>query len=301
MLTKKKILIPRKFINDLKAALSQEELFLRAVNQIVFLFGAQKSPTQNTARDTFFLYSQKYLPKYKFLLAEDFFKIYNNKQKDLLSIEEELAQFTDCVLIMLESPGTIAELGAFAMNNTLAEIILAVNKIEHRNEKSFINLGPLSKIEKMSKFGKVIYTDFDSILTASDLISNRLEMSLRKKAQRINLSAITDFNAKRNRKYKMLFLSDLISMFAPININEIYTLLFELYRSKYFNIEFEISLLKSLNMIIEHNGYYFKPMQNNFYFFKYSNLNTTNLRYSIINHYAKFHSQRLTFSRISNE
>ena len=63
--------------------------------------------------------------------------------KDLMSFELELAAICSLVVIILESEGAIAELGAFSQVPELSEKIIAICPEKFKNANSFINFGIL--------------------------------------------------------------------------------------------------------------------------------------------------------------
>lgn len=87
------------------------------------------------------------------------------KKNDLLTLEQELAKNVDLIIIPLEGPGAIAELGAFSSHKELIEKIIVINKKKYQHKPSFINQGPIRLIEKANKDNVVFYTDkeFDDI------------------------------------------------------------------------------------------------------------------------------------------
>lgn len=62
---------------------------------------------------------------------------------DLISFERELASICSLVVIVLESEGALAELGAFSQLSELSEKIIAVRSSHFAVHDSFINLGIL--------------------------------------------------------------------------------------------------------------------------------------------------------------
>ena len=92
---------------------------------------------------------------------------------DLLTLENLLVQSVDVILLFPESPGSIAELGAFVNNEKLRTKLICVGNIKHKKSKSFINIGPMKLLRKKSKFKKCVFcadhsniaNDFDKILT----------------------------------------------------------------------------------------------------------------------------------------
>jgi hypothetical protein len=54
------------------------------------------------------------------VLAEDAFRLFRDSDySDLISFEEDLARIASVVLVIAESAGSLAELGAFASNDTI--------------------------------------------------------------------------------------------------------------------------------------------------------------------------------------
>lgn len=81
-------------------------------------------------------------------LAEDFKDwlhdaIYDN----LLTFEDDIANISSLIIIILESAGSIAELGIFSANPQLKGKLLIFIQESHFEEDSFIKLGPLRHID----------------------------------------------------------------------------------------------------------------------------------------------------------
>ncbi len=70
-----------------------------------------------------------------------------DKSIDLLTLENILAKSVSVIVVCLESPGAIAELGAFVNNADLRRRILVIANDKHRMAKSFIRTGPLRLLE----------------------------------------------------------------------------------------------------------------------------------------------------------
>jgi len=71
--------------------------------------------------------------------------------KNLVDFETELAAICSLVVIILESPGSIAELGAFSQLNELREKLVVIKNSafsEGENKNSFINLGILRHLKE---------------------------------------------------------------------------------------------------------------------------------------------------------
>jgi len=70
---------------------------------------------------------------------------------ELLKFERDIAQVSELILLFSESPGSLAELGAFAMDDEIAPKMLVVIDDESYNRTSFIRLGPIYSL--MTDYG----------------------------------------------------------------------------------------------------------------------------------------------------
>lgn len=70
--------------------------------------------------------------------------------QDLLEFEEHIAALCACVLIFVESPGSIAELGSFSVMRNLAPRLLVVceQRYDSIASPSFIFLGPIASLRR---------------------------------------------------------------------------------------------------------------------------------------------------------
>lgn len=132
----------------------------------VFLVGAQskKSNTlRNKIRDELARRprarkSDVYYPED---LLDDLLSGKMGRKYDLLELEGLLAASVDAVIILLEGPGAIAELGAFANHQELSKKLIVVVDRRYRRRKSFIMLGPVRRLAQQDK-ASIVYFDFDS-------------------------------------------------------------------------------------------------------------------------------------------
>ena len=68
--------------------------------------------------------------------------------KNLIDFEEDLASICSLVVIVLESPGSIAELGAFSQLPDLSRKLIVIKSDQYTEDPSFINLGILRHIRE---------------------------------------------------------------------------------------------------------------------------------------------------------
>jgi len=83
---------------------------------------------------------------------------FRKKRKDLQTLEADLAHSVDFTLLILESPGSIAELGTFTMINNLRGRLVVLVPSQFYGDASYIARGPLSLLSKSFQ-QNVIYFD----------------------------------------------------------------------------------------------------------------------------------------------
>lgn len=69
---------------------------------------------------------------------------------DLLTFERDACHLAKAVILFPESPGSLAELGALAVDDSIVDRLLVVvqsSYLEHNHRESFLNLGPLKRVE----------------------------------------------------------------------------------------------------------------------------------------------------------
>lgn len=83
------------------------------------------------------------------VLAESIFdKFDKDDYGDLLTFERYLARFCSAIVIILESPGAIAEFAAFVLLDEVVDKLYAVIDSSHYTPTSFIRKGPIEYLQK---------------------------------------------------------------------------------------------------------------------------------------------------------
>jgi hypothetical protein len=135
-------------------------------------------------------------------------------RKDLLSLENMLAESSHCVAIIVTSPGTFAELGAFANHPKLKDKLVIIADNKHKKDKSFINLGLIRHLQKMTQ-SKVVWLPMDNDDSIKD-ISTEITESCRGIAKKNppdkNLS---------NLFFSQEFYLALLYSFGPIGMGDV--------------------------------------------------------------------------------
>ncbi|MFC2006006.1 retron St85 family effector protein [Chloroflexota bacterium] len=105
----------------------------------------------------------RYIQGFDVLYPEEIFNELLSRKTgtDLLKLENMLAESAHAVIIIAESYGAIAELGAFVNSNTLRPKVVAILDKKYRNDKGFIMLGPIAQLRNTRKEA-VIFHDFKS-------------------------------------------------------------------------------------------------------------------------------------------
>lgn len=101
--------------------------------------------------------------KYSVYYPEDMFMelILGHQKKDLLSLENLLAGSANAVVILLQSPGTFTELGAFTNYKKLSNKLIVIIDPKFSRKNSFINLGPVRFLRTKTK-SKVLFIPMDN-------------------------------------------------------------------------------------------------------------------------------------------
>lgn len=121
--------------------------------RLLFLCGGPiaDSGTHQSARDFFFRHLKKHEPELapRVKLAEEINAWFQKDDAfpDLLELENYLAHLADLTLLFVESPGSIAELGAFSASDQLRPKTLAVLNTSYGSDRSFIADGPVRRIK----------------------------------------------------------------------------------------------------------------------------------------------------------
>lgn len=123
----------------------------------IFLCGGPISNDQEkflSCRDIFYSYINKNSCSFRenIVLAEEVFEYFDHSDyQDLLHFEMDLAELSSLTVLFSESPGSIAELGSFAVLNTIQERLLVVMHKDDTDQKSFIWRGPVLFLRNLAE------------------------------------------------------------------------------------------------------------------------------------------------------
>lgn len=131
---------------------------VHAPTKVVLLCGGKYFVSDNdngvkrkaaSMRDAFYRLSPfEPFSKYRIVIPDDIsFAPPTGPYEQLLHFERDLAQLCELVLLFTESPGSFAELGAFAMVPEIAPRLLVLIDGKNYADSSFIKLGPVRSLQ----------------------------------------------------------------------------------------------------------------------------------------------------------
>ena len=126
-------------VGSLQRAINNSRVSLPSnISKFVFLCGASKSPIElSERRKALIEFSKEHLPHTHFFLAERMFSTLKDEghKGNILDVENHISAFSDYILIVLESPSSFTELGAFS-HDTLRNKLVVINNIDFKNKDS---------------------------------------------------------------------------------------------------------------------------------------------------------------------
>lgn len=146
---------------------------------------------------------------------------------DLLGFEEDIAHICKLVVLFVESPGSLAELGFFAVTEEIARKLLVFLPRHYSGDSSFINLGPIKYLksrERESVLKHVFIYDFlndegkfDQLKTEtyrSVIVEDIVNQSQKKTRHQLT-------GEKLSKAFVFLLICDIIYLFKALKLTEI--------------------------------------------------------------------------------
>lgn len=113
-------------------------------------------------------------PKLRYQNAEDV-KDWNSYSAydDLIEFERDIAHICKTIVLFVESPGSLAELGSFAIIPEITEKLIVFVHSDYADSNSFVALGPLKRIADIAK-GKIHYIAW--VKESTDINGKKIEI-----------------------------------------------------------------------------------------------------------------------------
>ena len=232
-------------------------------------------------------------------------------EHDSLTFEGILADISDEIIIIVESVGTFCELGAFSFSKDLVDKLYIINDEQHREDKSFINRGPIRKIND-SRSGETKYIIYDTDEWKQDLeLKNHFEKWEKKRISYTPPEKIT-INTKekcqvdiKNFVYEVI---NILSIFQPITQKE-FLLIYKFMRgevsvkdsqNKVKQISTIFDMMVRLELITKESEFYTTNMGTccNNYMFDLTINETEEQRAKILKEYNKYDPARCGGSNV---
>lgn len=208
----------------------------------IFLCGAEKKPGILDNRSIVSSIVDKNI-RTKSIYSEELFDFLS--EFDLLTFEELLLEISTNVVIIVESWGSAAELGAFSFVDENLKKLIVINDEIHITKKSFINDGPLKKIGKYQpEKKKVFFEKFTDhidrkILIVSEELSNKLENITSIETMKANpyeINVDLKILEVREVRYVLWLLIDIIRLFGMFSVNNSYSIFLSIFEVDSINI-----------------------------------------------------------------
>ena len=204
----------------------------------IFLCGGRLDDFDRSLRAYFYRDKVKKNPTLleRVQLAENADEWYQSRKlfDDLLELEEHLAGLSACVLLFVESPGAIAEFGAFSQMKLIREKLVVVIEESYFVKQSFIKNGLVEHVRRDSPQSVLSYPWFSPPTGSSvgiidparasgtlDEVDREIKEILRRK------SKTTTFR-KDDHGHMMLLIADLVTLSVIILQREILKILNQL-------------------------------------------------------------------------
>lgn len=189
----------------------------------------------------------------KLKLAEDIQDWFRGgAYSDLVTFEEHLAGLSDVIILAVESPGAIAELGAFSISPAIADRLLVLVAEIHYEQESFIRLGPLKRLEDKNTQSVLVYDWHEHIAGKTVERFDKLRAEMPAIVDAIKQFMSNDIGERLFKgddpSHQMLLICDLVDLFGALPLKEINDFLVAL------SIEIGIDRLKQYLFLLEKCG-----------------------------------------------
>ena len=221
--------------------------------------------------------------------------------EDIFTFEKMLAEISDHIIIVTESPGTFCELGAFVMDDRCRAKTTVINEEKDEHKESFITKGPIKMLENENDHSVIWHNGLERIKTSSEYNN---------KMQQIAQDALTIHinNDFKNLELKSLIyeLANIVELFQPLERFEIEMLYkcikefasYEIKNTaghKIRNIKQVLNLMETMGVLKREQGYYFINDEISCYnvLFTISRKEFNDIRIAYVNRMNKIQPQRM--------
>lgn len=159
---------------------------------------------------------------------QDWFR--DGNYRDLLTFEEHLAGLSAVIVLVVESPGAIAELGVFSVSEAFADRLLVLVAEIHYAAESFIRLGPLRRLENNFDKSVLVFDWHDISITGSvterfDKLSGEIDSIIDSIKEFTSPSSSERVFKIDEPSHVMFLICEICDLFGALNQTEIHSYL----------------------------------------------------------------------------
>lgn len=173
--------------------------------------------------------------------------------EDLLLFERDAGFLSRAIVLFVESEGAIAELGAFALDEQLHKrlfVVISRKYREHPYRQSFLNLGPLKRIE-VSQTDRSDTSSNICVIeaeTASQVTPAELDVVFESLDNWLTVGHATERFRKENPTHKLLLIADLVDLLQVLSERHVLDAL------KHFDVELSKPEIRRLAKLLDLMG-----------------------------------------------
>ena len=173
--------------------------------------------------------------------------------EDLLLFERDAGFLARAIVLFVESEGAIAELGAFALDEQLHKklfVVISRRFREHPLRRSFVNLGPLKRIES-SRPDEANFTSSICVIdaeNADEITTAELDIIFASLDSWLTSDHATERFRKENSTHRLLLIADLVDVLQILSERQTVEVL------KHFGVETDKTEIRRLAKLLDLMG-----------------------------------------------
>ena len=221
----------QKVIGELASFFNQKGAIYYNLPPMVFLCGKAITESSSARRLLLEIIREKPLGIVP-VIADEIWKGVNKAiENDALKMEEYIGNLCHAIVLFPESPGSIAELGAFSVLPTLNKKTLALKSSQYLEDNSFINHGPYQWLKRESHFQNHDRHEWDCDFEDKDDIRSVIMPFLEQISVGRAVWSKMEFAQEDHRGLFVLMLL-IIAIFCPIKLGDVVKCMSELIKIK---------------------------------------------------------------------
>ena len=221
--------------------------------------------------------------------------------EDIFSFEKMLAEISDKIIIVAESPGTFCELGAFVMDENCRAKTIVINEDNKNFKNSFITKGPIKMLENENEHNVILHNGLERLKYSLEYNYKIEEIA------KENLNIYINNDSKEIRLKSLIYeLANIIELFQPLEFFEVEILYKELKGfdryvisntagHKIRSIKQVLALMEQMGVVKKEHGYYSVNKKISCFntMFRISRKEFNDIRIAYLNRMEKLQPQRM--------